>query len=257
MAGPGSTEVYQGREILLLSKSDPAAQPGADRLGDRAIERGRGHFDGMARQDAGVEAVEPTGVQIVPGAVLDDHVVVDTVARRLAEGPVCDLIHADRARRRLVPLKRIPRKMPAPVGPRHRIARSLRLRQRRQQLGGDDRGRMFAEERAVFLPGFDGTFVEGPVQGKEDFARLVERVIGPVDAEPQEEKEDGNHDGPHRRRRLEHGFHHSTKIIPPCEQKPPEGSDRLATPALRSAAGTFGGVAIGTRGHEGQYILKA
>src|SRR3990167_3999903 len=108
MAGSGPTEVNQGREILLLPERDPAAQPGADRLGDGAIERGRGHFDGMARQDARVEAVEPTGIQVVPGAVLDHHMVVDTITRRLAKGPVRDLIHPNRARRRLVPLEWIP-----------------------------------------------------------------------------------------------------------------------------------------------------
>ena len=155
----------------------------------------------MARHDARVEAVEPTGVQIVPGAVFDHHMVVDAVALRLLKRPVGDLVHADRARRRLIPLQGIPRRTPPPVGPRHGVASPFAWASAASSSGGDDGGRMFAEERAVFLPGLGGAFVERVVQGKEDFGRFVERVIRPVDAEPEEEKEDRDQDGPQGRRR--------------------------------------------------------
>ena len=130
------------------------------RARDVSVEQGRGQLDRMARHDAAVETVEPARFHVLPGAILDHHVIVDAVALCLAERPVGDLVHADRARRRLVERKGIPRPLPPPVCPRHRVPSPLDLRQRSQQFRCDDRSRMLAEERSVFVPRLGGTLVE-------------------------------------------------------------------------------------------------
>ena len=56
--------------------------------------------------------------------------------------------------------KRIPRQMPPPVGPRHWVPSAFDLRQRCQQLRGDDRRRMLTEQRSVLFPRLGGALVE-------------------------------------------------------------------------------------------------
>ena len=51
---------------------------------DGAIQQSRRHLDGVARQDAGIETVEPTRFHVVPGAFLNHHMIVNTVALRFA-----------------------------------------------------------------------------------------------------------------------------------------------------------------------------
>ena len=159
-AGSRSTEVNHGGQILLPLERDLADPLRSQRLGDLAIEQRRSQLDGMARQDPGVETVEPARFPIVPRAVLDHHVVVNAIALRLAEGPVGNLVHANRARGRLEQLQGIPRQLPAPVGPCHGIPPALDLRQRSQKLRSDDRSRMLPKERFVFFPGLDRALVE-------------------------------------------------------------------------------------------------
>ena len=159
-SGPGTTEMNHSAQVLLLLERDRADLSRSYRLGDPSIQQRRSQLDGMAWHDARVEAVEPARSQVVPRADLDHHVVVDAIARRLAEGPVGDLKHANRARRRLVPLQGIPHQLPSPVCPCHRIPSALDLRQRGKELRCDGRGRMLAEEGFVLLPRLDRAFVE-------------------------------------------------------------------------------------------------
>jgi hypothetical protein len=49
---------------------------------------------------------------------------------------------------------------------------------------------MLAEERSVLPPRFRRALVERVVQGKEDFGRLVDRLIHPVDPGPNEQDDD-------------------------------------------------------------------
>jgi hypothetical protein len=59
---------------------------------------------------------------------------------------------------------------------------------------------MLAEEGFVLPPGLDRAFIKGAVQGKKDLGWFIERMKGPIDAEPQGEKEGRNHDGTNKRR---------------------------------------------------------
>ena len=102
---------------------------------DVTIQQRGGHLHRMTGHHAGVERVEPARVQVVPGAVLDDDVVVDAIAPGLCERSIGDLEHPDGARRRPVPLERVPAEAPPPVGPCYRVAAALDLGQSGQQLG--------------------------------------------------------------------------------------------------------------------------
>jgi hypothetical protein len=203
----------------------------------------------MARYDAAVEAIEPTGIRVVPRTVLDHSMVMDAVTRGFLERPVRNLIHAHRARRWLVQRQGIPRQMPPPVGPRHRIPSSFNLRQRSQQLGCHDRCRMFTEERAVLLPRLGWVLVERVVQRKEDFGGLIEYMIRPIDAEPEQQDTRYDHDSTYGRRRGEHGFLRSTEHTPTRARETPEGFDGKRARASLAAARMVGGAAIGSRGH--------
>ena len=183
----GAAEVDHGGQILFLPERDPAYPLRPHGTRDAPIQQSRGQLDGMARHDAAVEAVEPAGILVAPGALRDHLMVMDAVACGFLEGPVRNLVHADCARCRLIEFQGIPRQMPSPVGSCHRIPSTLDLSQRSQQLGRHDRRRMFAEERAVLFPCLGGVLVERAIQRKEDFGRLVVRMIGPVDAEPEEQ----------------------------------------------------------------------
>ncbi len=160
VAGSSSAQVDHGGQILLLPECDCADPSRSYGTRDASIQQRRGQLDGMAWYDAAVEAIEPTGIRVVPRAILDHTMVMDTVAIRFLERPVRNLIHAHRARCRLVESQGVPRQMPPPVGSCHRIPSALNLRQRRQQLGRDDRCCMCTEERAVLLPRFGRVLVE-------------------------------------------------------------------------------------------------
>src|SRR4029453_19455154 len=98
---------------------------------------------------------------------------------RLREGRVRELEHADRARRRLIERERIPGEPPAPVRPRYRIAGALDLGERAQQLGGDDGGRMLAEERAVVPPCLGRRLGQPAVHREEELRVLLVTVLTP------------------------------------------------------------------------------
>ncbi len=82
-AGSGSTEMNHGGQILLSPERHLAHSLRSYDLHNLPIEQRCRQLDGMARQDAGIETVEPAGLQVVPRAVLDYDVVVDAIAGRL------------------------------------------------------------------------------------------------------------------------------------------------------------------------------
>lgn len=132
-ACPGTAEMDDRGQVLLLLERHGAL---SNQFCDVTIEERRGHLDRMAWDDSGVEKIEPTGVEVVPGPVFDDHMVVDTVAFSLLKRTVGDLEHTDRRRGRLVPLEGIRRDdTPPPVGPCDWIAGALGLSQGGQQFG--------------------------------------------------------------------------------------------------------------------------
>jgi hypothetical protein len=139
--------------------------------------------------------------------------------------------------------------MPPPVSPCHRIPSSFNLRQRSQQLGCHDRCRMFTEERAVLLPRLGWVLVERVVQRKEDFGRLIEYMIRPIDAEPEQQDTRYDHDSTYGRRRGEHGFLRCTEHTPTRACETPKGIEVQSAHAPFAAARMVGGAAIGAGGH--------
>ena len=190
-ARPGTAEMDDCGQVLLLLERRRSL---SDRLRDLTVEERRGELDGVAWDDPGVEAVEPTGVEVVPRPVFDDHMVVDTVALPFLKRAVGDLEHADCRRGRLVPFQRIRRDdAPPPVGPCHRITGAFGLSQGGKQFRCNDGCRMGLEQRAVFLPRLAGILAECLLHGKEQLRRFIERVIGPIDGQQDnEEKEDAD-----------------------------------------------------------------
>lgn len=91
----------RGQILLLLERCRPLS----DRFRYVTVEERGGQLDRMARNDPGVEAVEPTGVEVVPRPVFDDDMVMDTIALSFLKRAVGDLKHADCRRGRLVPLE--------------------------------------------------------------------------------------------------------------------------------------------------------
>ena len=100
-ACPGTAEVDDRSQVLLLLKRRRSF---SDRLRYVTVEIRSGQFDRVAWDNSGIEAIEPTGVEVVPRPVLDDHMVVDAIAFPFLKRAVGDLEHADCRRGRLVPL---------------------------------------------------------------------------------------------------------------------------------------------------------
>lgn len=100
-AGPGAAEMDDRGQVLLLLERRRSL---SDRFRYVTVEVRGGQLDGMARDDPGVEAVEPTGVEVVPWSVFNDHMVMDAVALSFLKRAVGDLEHAHCRRCRLVPL---------------------------------------------------------------------------------------------------------------------------------------------------------
>src|SRR5690606_40541123 len=123
-----SAEVDDRSEPLLLLERRVSNPRARQRLGDAPVEiRGR-HLDRVRRHEAVVERIEPARIEVVPRAVLDDLVVVNAIAARLAERAVRDLIHADGARRGPIDLEGLDAEPEAPIRAHDRIARAFDLR---------------------------------------------------------------------------------------------------------------------------------
>src|SRR5439155_19197296 len=67
VARPGSAQVDDGGQILLLLERGSGAPLAPHRVRDATIQEGGGQLDGVARHDARVEAVEPARRHVVPG----------------------------------------------------------------------------------------------------------------------------------------------------------------------------------------------
>src|SRR3977135_477803 len=78
LAPRGAAEVDDGGEILFLLERRRAAR---EHVGDPAVEQRRGHLDGVAGHDAGIEAVEPARTGVVPWTVPDHDESGATVRR--------------------------------------------------------------------------------------------------------------------------------------------------------------------------------
>ncbi len=139
----GATEMNHRCQLLFLLNGGVVV---SNQASDLPVEQGGGQFHGVAWDDSAVEAVEPTGVHIVPRPILDDHMVVDAIALPFLKRAVGDLKHADGRGGRSVPLEGILlRDPPLPVGARHGIARAFGLGDRGEQFGRNDGRRMDIE----------------------------------------------------------------------------------------------------------------
>ncbi len=65
------------------------------------------------------------------------------------------------------------------------------MSQGREQFGCHNGCRMCLEQRAVFLPRLAGILAECLLYGKEQFRRFIKRVIGPIDPQQEDEKQEG------------------------------------------------------------------
>ena len=165
---------------------------------------------------------------------LDDDMVVDAIAARLVERPVRDLVHPHRARCRPVNLERLVGHAKAPVGPRHRIARSLDLRQRSQQVGRDDGGGVTLENGPVFIPGFRRRLQQHAAEREEQFGRLAQHLVGIVQPQPKDECEGE----PHGQLRSGRQLPEVAPPAPPHARIRPELQDgEAAIPAFAAASG--------------------
>jgi hypothetical protein len=190
----GPAEVDERGEILLLPERGRPDAPALQRARDAAIEVRGGQLDGVAREDADVEAVEPARADVVPGAGLDDPMVVDAIAPGLLKGPVGDLKHPDRARCRLVERQGIPRELPAPVRARQGVARALDLGQRGEQVGRDHGGGVLAKERAVLPPGLGRGLRQRAAHREEELGRLARHLVHPVHCPPHRQDDHRRHE---------------------------------------------------------------
>ena len=203
-------------QMPLLHGAD-AADPGARQdPGDLQVKIRRGQLDGIGRQYARVERVEPTGVPVVPRTLAHHLVSVDAIVARLGKGGVGDLVHADRARSRPVNLQGPEHPRPAPVGAHQRIARALDLRQRRQQLRRDAARGVAPEERPVLPPGLLRSLIEGAAHRKEQLRGLADDLVESVQRQRQDRSErDAETDAQRERRAFE-----------PAQPAPPERPGR-------------------------------
>ena len=195
-ARPGAAEVDDRSQILFLLECRRSL---SHCFRDMAVEVCCGQLDCVAWNDSGVETVEPTGVEVVPGPLFNNHMVMDTVTLPFLKRAIGDLKHADCRRGRLVPLKRIRRdEAPPPVGSGHGITGTLGLGQGGQQFRCHNGCRMCLKQLTVFSPCLAGTLSERILHRKEQFRRFVERVIGPIDAQQDDEEKAGTDGQPCR-----------------------------------------------------------
>src|SRR5215472_5794350 len=117
---------YRGQLLPPLPADRHGSLMPEDRR-DVAVQEYRRKLGGAARHNPRIKRTRRA-------TVLDDGMVENAIALRLSQGRVGHLVHAGAARRRLVDRVRIPGQMPSPIGIRDRIAGTLDLGQRGQQL---------------------------------------------------------------------------------------------------------------------------
>src|SRR5918995_2092172 len=138
----------------------------------------------MARNGAAIEAVEPAGMDVMPGSIGDDLMIPDTVFARFGERAVGDLKHANRAGSRPIDLERIPGPAPTPVSASNRIATPFHLSQRGKKFRRNHSCRMFLEQRSIIPPGRLRRLSQGGTDRRQDLPGLANHLIHPVKSEP-------------------------------------------------------------------------
>ena len=128
---PRTAQVHDGSQMLHLGGARGAVRERRENPRDLQFQISRRQFHRVSRQDAQVQAVEPAGVPVVPGALARQPVIVDAVVTRLGESRVGDLVHADGARGGPIEIEEPRGRSPVPVGAHQGIAGTLYLRQRR------------------------------------------------------------------------------------------------------------------------------
>ena len=87
------------------------------------------------------------------------------------------------------------------------------------------------------------------MQGKENLAWLIECMIGPVNAEPQDEKQSRDGDDTNDRWRGHHAFHDRTERTPTLAYETLERGECHSRAAPLSSARMFGSQSLGPQRH--------
>ncbi len=249
-ARPGAAEMDDRSQVLLLLERRRSL---SDCFRDMAVEVSGGQLNCVAWDDSGVETVEPTGVEVVPRPVFDDHMVVDAIAFPFLKRAVGDLEHTHCRRGRLVPLQGIRRdETPPPVGSRHGITGALGLGQGGEQFRCNNGRRMYLKQRAVFSPCLARALGECILHWKEQFRRFVERMICPIDTQQDHEEKDGADSQPHRGWGSADDPQKQAEILPPPMSEVHHRPQWMRMGGARAGAAATGHVGRVT---ENRYIL--
>src|SRR5262247_4684066 len=145
--------MYDGGQLLLLCEGSLCSAVSGECIDNAAVKVRGSHFDRVTWQGSRVKSVEPTGMQVIPGTVGHDLMSADAILPGLGERAVGDLKHAECARGGTIDFKRMPGPLPAPIRESDRVAATLNLRQRGEQLRRNNICRMLFEKRPVTFPG--------------------------------------------------------------------------------------------------------
>src|SRR5512134_988582 len=88
---------------------------------------------------------------------------------------------------------------------------------------------MLPKERPVVAPRFGEIFVESAVQWKQDLARFIDGLVGPVDAQPEHEHQRCTDGDAHGRMGRPQGAKEGFTLVPAPAKKAPERSCAAAT----------------------------
>ena len=78
VAGPGAAQMNQRGELMLLSQRCRLDAIAREDANDVPIQIRRSELDSMRRHGARIEGVEPARFPVIPRAIVDDHMIVDT-----------------------------------------------------------------------------------------------------------------------------------------------------------------------------------
>ena len=92
-----SAQVNHRSKFLLLREINLGGAMIGQSTDHAPVQIRGGHFGRMAGQSPSIEAIEPAGMQIMPGTFGQNHVITDAILAGLSECTVGDLKHAERA----------------------------------------------------------------------------------------------------------------------------------------------------------------
>src|ERR1700742_165423 len=193
IARPRAAQMDQGGERLLMRERRSCGPVALENQGDAAIQIRGGQLDRITGKNPRIEAVEPTGMPIVPRPVGNDSMIVDAIAAGLGKVAVGNLVHADRARCGTIDLKGLSRPRPAPIGSGNRIPGTFNLRDGSKEIGLHHAGRVFLEQRPVLPPGFGGGLIKSAAYRKKQLRGLAGDLIDEVDGEPKNQDDQRRH----------------------------------------------------------------